>query len=133
MGQLIKGLVVIAVVWYAVHYFYFRERSEREIALDTAIRMINEQKGKMIDSVTMLKGAYSSSGGMVITYQITEYNDFSQRQNYQQYIEQVIGPRLCRDRHVKDMLALDVVVSLHYLSPRRKKLAQVSLNKDRCH
>ena len=133
MGQLIKGLVVIAVVWYAVHYFYFRERSEREIALDTAIRMINDQKGKMIDSVTMLKGAYSSSGGMVITYQITEYNPSLQIQDYQQYIEQVVGPRMCSDRHVKDMLALDVVVSLHYLSPRRKKLAQVSLNKDRCH
>ena len=133
MGQLIKGLVVIAVVWYAVHYFYFRERSEREIALDTAIRMINDQKGKMIDSVTMLKGAYSSSGGMVITYQITEYNPSLQIQDYQQYIEQVVGPRLCSDRHVKDMLALDVVVSLHYLDPLRKKLAQVSLNKDRCH
>ena len=133
MGQLIKGLVVIGVVWYAVHYFYFRERSEREIALDTAIRMINEQKGKMIDSVTMLKGAYSSSGGMVITYQITEYNPSLQIQDYQQYIEQVVGPRMCSDRHVKDMLALDVVVSLHYLDPLNKKLAQVSLNKDRCH
>lgn len=133
MGGLIKLVITMVIIGAGVKYFVFGEKSERDIIIDVAVRKINEQKGDMVDRETMLKGAYESSAGMVINYQLIDFQTVGfDRATFNKELLRTIKRNNCGKKSITDVLALDVSVNYVYYNATDSKIAEVVLDKNTC-
>ena len=133
MGGLIKWVVILAIMGAGVKYFFFGEKSERDIIIDVAVRQINELKGSMVDRETLLKGAYESSAGIVINYQLIDFQSTGfDRETFKQDLLRTIKNNNCKKKSINDVLALGVRVNYVYFNAADTKIAEVVLDEQTC-
>lgn len=133
MGHLIKLVIALAVFGWLYNYAGLGEKSERDQLLDFAVRKINESAGQMVDNQTLLKRAYESSRGIVINYQLIDFQAVGfDRVTFNKKLVQHIKNKNCRKKEIKDILALDVAVNFVYFNATDTKIAEVILDKELC-
>lgn len=133
MMGLIKLVIGIAIIGYVVNHFFFAEKSERQMAIDYAVREINDKKGDMIDKTNFVKGAYESSKGLVINIQqIDNQNVLKNTAEQDRAMFRSIKSKACANREIKDVLSMDIDVTYVYYNAFDKKLAEVVIDKNTC-
>ena len=133
MGGLIKLIITLAIVGALFKYFVLGERSHRDKLVDYAVREVNKMSGKMIDRETLLKGAYKSSRGLVINYQMIDFQQVSfDRKEMQERLLENLKRNNCGKRDIQEVLELDVAVNYVYFNAIDKKFAEVILDKNTC-
>jgi|GEM_PF-6240412 len=133
MGGLIKLVITLAIIGALVNYFVLGEKSYRDKLVDYTVREVNKMSGKMIDRETLLKGAYKSSRGLVINYQMIDYQQGSyDRKEMKEILLENLKSKNCGKRDIQEVLELDVAVNYVYFNAFDKKIAEVVLDKNTC-
>ncbi len=133
MAGLIKWVVIIAALGALYNYFGLGEKSEGEKVADYAVREINKMKGKMVDNQTLLKGAYTSPRGLVINYQLIDFQVVAfDREEMNKKLLANAKRKNCGKRDIMAVLDMDITVSYVYFNAIDKQIAKVSMDKNTC-
>ncbi|TDR22549.1 hypothetical protein [Marinicella litoralis] len=133
MGSLIKSVVILAIIGALVNHFVLGEKSHRNQLVEYAVREINNMSGQMIDNETLLKGAYESSRGLVINYQLIDFQQISfDRKAMNERLLENLKRKNCGKREIQEVLELGVAVNYVYFNAIDKKFAEVVLDENTC-
>ena len=133
IGKLVKLILVLLAIGALVKYVLLAEKDPRDQLVDYAVKKINSMSGQMVDKQTLIKGAYSSSRGLVINYQLIDFQRIAfDRAALNQQLLDNAKRKNCGKKEITDVLALDIAVNYVYFNAVDKKIAEVIIDKNTC-